>query len=67
MHITYIKLWREMQKNKITYADMVKGCGISIVTLEKLKKDEELSKATLRKISKYIGCKPNDIYEFIDD
>jgi len=64
--IDYSPLWRTMQDRKITQYQLLKN-GIDNKTLDSLKKNKNITLLTMEKLCGIIGCKPNDIVQFIDD
>ena len=63
--ISYDKLWETMErKHATTYTLQVKG-GISSSTVRRLKANESVSTNTLDALCTVLGCKIEDIIEFI--
>lgn len=63
--ISYDKLWETMARKKATtYTLQVKG-GISSSTIRRLKANESVSTNTLDALCTVLGCKLDDIIEFI--
>lgn len=60
---TYRPLWETMREHEITQYYLLKK-GIDNKTLDSLKKNRNITIATLEKLCKIIGCTPNDIVEF---
>lgn len=60
---TFRPLWETMRKHEITQYHLLKE-GIDNKTLDSLKKNKNITIATLEKLCKIIGCTPNDIVEF---
>ena len=63
--ISYDKLWETMErKHATTYTLQVKG-GISSSTVRRLKANESVSTNTLDALCTVLGCKIEDIIEYI--
>lgn len=55
-----------MEKKNVTQYFLLKN-GIDNKTLDNLKKGKNVTLLTLEKLCHIIGCKPNDVVEFIDE
>ena len=63
--ISYDRLWETMaRKHATTYTLQVKG-GISSSTIRRLKANESVSTNTLDALCTLLGCKLDEIIEFI--
>lgn len=62
--ICYKPLWETMQKKGISQYQLLKS-GIDNKTLDSIKKGNNITLLTLEKLCTIIGCKPNDIVEFL--
>lgn len=63
--ISYNKLWKLLVDKKMSKAELRRAVGISPNTLTKLRRDEEVSAAVLRKICEYLECNIGDICDFV--
>ena len=59
----YKKLWRFLQKRKISKKDLQKGANISATTVAKLEKDQSVETDHIYRICNYLKCQPDDIWE----
>lgn len=65
--VDYSPLWDTMQKRKITQYTLLKDKVLDNHTLDRLKKDQNITLVTLERIYKYLSCTPNDVVSFTDD
>ena len=63
--IRYNKLWKLLVDKKMSTADLRKAADISPNTMTKLRRDEDVSMAVLRKICEYLECDIGDVCEFV--
>lgn len=63
--ITYKRLWELMAVKRISQY-YLKANGISNSTLTRLKRDEAVSTETINKLCTILGCKVEDIMEFLN-
>ena len=59
----YAPLWETMKEKGISQYQLLKG-GIDNKTLDSLKKNKNVTVATLEKLCTIIGCTPNDVIRF---
>lgn len=59
----YSPLWKTMEQRGVTQYQLLKQ-GIDNKTLDSLKKNKNITMATLEKLCNIIGCTPNDIVTF---
>ena len=59
----YRPLWDTMRKNGVSQYQLLKG-GIDNKTLDSLKKNKNITMVTLEKLSRIVGCTPNDVVRF---
>ena len=65
--ISYEPLWKTMEKKKAsTYTLQVKG-GVSSSTIRRMKANESVSTNTLDALCKILGCKLQDVAEYLPD
>ena len=67
MQISYEKLWKLVQKNKMNRQDLAKAAEISANTVTKLGKNEAVSLEVLMRICKVFHCDIGDVVEFSED
>ncbi len=67
MPISYEKLWKQVQSNKMNRQDLARAAEISANTVTKLGKNESVSLDVLIKICKVFHCDIGDIVEIIDE
>ena len=61
--ISYRPLWETMEKKGITQYYLLKS-GIDNKTLDRLKKNKNITLLTVEKLCNILECSPNDIVEF---
>ncbi len=64
--IVYDRLWNTMKEKEVTQYKLVTN-GISHSTLDRLKKNQPVNTETLNKLCSILGCKVEDIIEFVSD
>ena len=67
MRISYEKLWKLVQRNKMNRQDLAKAAEISANTVTKLGKNETVSLYILMRICKVFHCDIGDVVEFSED
>ena len=67
MAVSYLKLWHLLLDRKITRGDLEKVAGVSHYTMTQMGKDKDVSTEALRNICNALGCKLEDIIEFVPD
>ena len=63
MQITYKKLWILLIEKQITKAQLRKDVNLSPATLTKLNKNEYVSMEIITRICGYLGCDIGDVVE----
>lgn len=61
--ISYAPLWETMKRKKVSQYRLLK-CGIDNKTLDRLKKNRNITAMTIEKLCAIVGCTPNDILSF---
>ena len=61
--IDYSPLWQTMKEKEITQYYLLQN-GVDNKTLDSLKKNKNITVATMEKLCTIIGCTPNDIVRF---
>ena len=64
--ISYKPLWETMEKRGITTYKLIQA-GIDKRTIYNLKHNENITMLTAEKLCRIIGCKIQDIVEFIEE
>ena len=64
--IDFIPLWVTMKKKNITQYQLIKN-GIDNKTLDSLRKNKNITLATLESLCRILNCTPNDVVRFIND
>ena len=59
------KLWKLLVDKKMSKADLRRAAEISLNTMTKLRRDEEVSMTVLKRICEYLECNIGDICDFI--
>lgn len=67
MIVSYEKLWRLLQKNKMKKKDLASAAGISQYTMTKLNKSETVSMDVMVKFCKIFHCNIGDIMDVIEE
>lgn len=64
--ISYAPLWETMKNKNISQYQLLR-MGIDNKTLSGLKHGKNITLLTLEKLCKILDCKPEDVFEFIED
>ena len=64
--MNYSPLWDIMRKRKITQYMMLQDKVLDNHTLDRLKKNMNITLITLERICKYLNCTPNDVIQFTE-
>ena len=67
MIVSYEKLWRLLQKNKMKKKDLAAAAGVSEYAMTKLNKGEAVSMDVMVKFCKIFHCNIGDIMDVIED
>ena len=67
MAVSYKKLWKLLIDKDMIKKDLRELTGVSITTMSRLSKDENVSTEILSKICSALGCDVGDIIEFVPD
>ncbi len=65
MGISYSKLWKLLIDKKMSAADLRRATGLAPNTMTRLRKDEEVSLAVLKKICLVLHVDIGDVMEFL--
>lgn len=65
LFISYNRLWKLLIDKKMSRADLRRAADISPNTMTKLRRDEEVSMAVLKRICEYLECNIGDICDFV--
>lgn len=65
--IIYDRLWLTMKRKGITQYKLIKEYGFSTGQLDRLRKNESVSTNTLSMLCEILGCKLQDIAEYVSD
>ena len=63
--ISYNRLWKLLVDKRMSKADLRRAVEISPNTMTKLRRDEEVSMAVLKRICEYFECNLGDICDFV--
>lgn len=66
MAVCYDNLWKLLIDKKLKRTDLKELCGISSNVLAKLGKNEPISMESLEKICVSLGCRIEDVIEFVE-
>ena len=64
--VDYSPLWDAMRKREITQYMMLQDKVLDNHTLDRLKKNMNITLITLERICKYLNCTPNDVIHFTE-
>lgn len=67
MSVSYKKLWKLLIDKDMLKKDLRTMTGVSITTMSRLSKDENVSTEILSKICAALNCDVGDIMEFVPD
>ncbi|WP_195891114.1 helix-turn-helix domain-containing protein [Levyella massiliensis] len=62
--ISYRPLWNTLKNKEVSQYRLLQA-GIDNKTLDRLKKNQNITLATLEKLCVVLDCSPNDVVEFI--
>lgn len=65
--IVFDKLWDVMKEKNVSTYTLREKCGIDSKTVRRLKANENTETKTLNKLCHVLGCKLEDIAEYIED
>lgn len=63
--ISYFPLWQTMKTKNVSQYKLLQS-GIDNRTLDRLKKNQNITLLTLEKLCVILECTPNDIVEFVE-
>lgn len=64
--VDYTPLWKTMCEREITQYAMLQDKVLDNHTLDRLKKNMNITLITLERICKYLDCTPNDVIKFTE-
>lgn len=67
MSISYKKLFHMLIDRNMTAAELQKEAGYSANISTRMRRDEYVSLESMEKICRVLGCKVDDIVEFVPD
>ena len=65
--IVFDKLWIAMKENGISTYQLRERCGIDSKTVRRLRANDNMETKTLNKLCAALGCRLEDIAEYIPD
>ena len=65
--IVFNKLWETMKIKGISQYKLIKEYQISTGQLDRLRKNENVNSYTLNQLCKILGCKLEDIAEYVEE
>ena len=65
--IVFDKLWRIMRERGVSTYQLREKCGIDSKTVRRLRANDNMETKTLNKLCAALGCKLEDIAEYIPD
>lgn len=67
MSVSYKRLWKMLIDKDMKKKDLVESAGISIYTINKLNRGDNVTTDVLVKICKALNCSFDDIMEVVED
>ena len=67
MAVSYKKLWHILLDRDMKKKDLQNAAGLTSYAMHKLSRDENVTTEILGKICTALGCKTDDIIEFVPD
>ena len=67
MAVSYKKLWKLLIDRNLKKKDLEEMAGVSHYTMNKLTRDNNVTVDVLEKVSRALGCSPDEIMEFVDE
>ena len=64
--ISYRPLWKKLKKRGISQYRLI-NMGIDRKTMDSLRNNRNVTVLTIEKLCILLECRPNDIFEFVDD
>ena len=65
--ICFDRLWKTMEKKKVSTYQLREQCGIDSKTIRRLKANDNMETKTLNKLCDALNCKLEEIAEYIPD
>ncbi|MBP3401977.1 MAG: helix-turn-helix transcriptional regulator [Clostridia bacterium] len=65
--IVFDKLWITMKQKGVSTYRLREECGIDSKTVRRLKANDNIETKTLNKLCSVLGCKIEDIMEYVED
>ena len=65
--IIFNRLWKTMEKKKVSTYKLREECGIDRKTIRRLKANENVETKTLNKLCSVLNCRLEDIAEYTPD
>ena len=65
--ILFDKLWETMAKKGFSTYKLREECGIDSKTVRRLKANENIETKTINKLCQALGCKVEDIMEYVEE
>ena len=65
--IVFNKLWDTMKEKNVTQYKLIHDYGFSPAQITRLKRNNNINTYTINRLCKILGCKVEDICEYIDE
>lgn len=65
--IVFDKLWKVMEEKGVSTYQLRENCGIDSKTVRRLRANENIETKTLNKLCSALGCRLEDIAEYIEE
>ena len=65
--IRFDRLWKTMEKKNMTTYQLREKCGIDSKTIRRLTANDNIETKTLNKLCAVLGCKLEDIAEYVNE
>jgi len=65
--IRFDRLWKTMEQKNMTTYQLREKCGIDSKTIRRLRANDNMETKTLNKLCAVLGCKLEDIAEYVEE
>lgn len=65
--IKFDRLWETMKEKNVTTYQLRERCGIDSKTIRRLRANENMETKTMNKLCSVLGCRLEDIAEYVED
>ena len=65
--IKFDRLWKTMKEKNVTTYQLRERCGIDSKTIRRLRANDNMETKTMNKLCSVLGCRLEDIAEYVED